>query len=757
MKKQSESRKRKLHAFNNRGASLITVIITIGFVAILISILMMTSLINFKMKRVNAYAKDTFYSAEQVLDEINIGLQRYISDSLSSAYVDVMENYTDYDSEKKNTIMQTKYYESLWSKLEADSAHKTYDVAVLESFLKDSTKWRGDEEKGYGAILRVMNPDGTLSTTGDLLTYDKRGIVLKNLRVYYKDSKGFVSIIQTDIRLAYPDFDFASSTVLPDVPEYCLIADGGVEFTANAGKMVLTGNIYADSVAANGTRSDNKMKLTHKGIGEVVVKHDMNLKNASFTNEENATLWAENVVADSSNVSLNGFSNLADDLNIKGDGSVISIAGIYNGYGNSILNSDASSAILVNGTNSTLDLSEITRITLAGHAYVGTKKEAEESKEDDTEEETTEETASGDVYTGESVAIKSNQLMYLVPAECIGVNKINGTSVYNKNPLTKSEYEEITSNPDIYDEVSTDVRVDKLGGTLNGYIATKNGVPQPERVFVQTSESSQTLVYYYINFPDEDTANSYFIQYYNANKDSIDYYMKHYVKEIKFPNTTSLLRLKLAGNAIKGDDEAGYSINNAMMTNASSKLSSNQEQYDKQFSALCTKLMHSYSELIDLVEEPNKEKQIVYENIVDSQKIKEFVDNSPYKVGTNAVLTGTEGTAIVAKGDYVVTDANVHLVIAEGNVSVGVNDFKGTVLCNGKATIPSSNGKVTVSPSTVKTMMRYSQKVGEENIMVASVLRDGGDFSFITSDDTEGRKKADSLADLIVYENWKKE
>ena len=102
MKKQSESRKRKLHAFNNRGASLITVIITIGFVAILISILMMTSLINFKMKRVNAYAKDTFYSAEQVLDEINIGLQRYISDSLSSAYVDVMENYTDYDSEKKN-------------------------------------------------------------------------------------------------------------------------------------------------------------------------------------------------------------------------------------------------------------------------------------------------------------------------------------------------------------------------------------------------------------------------------------------------------------------------------------------------------------------------------------------------------------------------------------------------------------------------------------------------------------------------------
>ena len=61
---------------NNKGASLITVIITIGFIAILAGTIMMTSLVNFKMKRVNVYAKDTFYSAEQVLDEINVGLQR---------------------------------------------------------------------------------------------------------------------------------------------------------------------------------------------------------------------------------------------------------------------------------------------------------------------------------------------------------------------------------------------------------------------------------------------------------------------------------------------------------------------------------------------------------------------------------------------------------------------------------------------------------------------------------------------------------
>ena len=133
---------------NNKGASLVTVIIVIGFIGILAGVVMMTSLINFKMKRVNVYAKDTFYSAEQVLDEINIGLQRYISDSISAAYTDVMQNYSEYSVEKKRMVLQTNYYEKMWDKLQAGGSNQKYDVAVLEAFLKDSTMWRGDADTG---------------------------------------------------------------------------------------------------------------------------------------------------------------------------------------------------------------------------------------------------------------------------------------------------------------------------------------------------------------------------------------------------------------------------------------------------------------------------------------------------------------------------------------------------------------------------------------------------------------------------------
>ena len=122
MRKQISRLKKSIK--NNNGAALVTVIIAVAFIMVLVSIIMTTSLVNYKMKRTNVYAKDTFYSAEQVLDEINIGLQRYMSDALSGAYMDVMENFTDLDSEKKNTMMKTKYYERMWGYLASDTAHK---------------------------------------------------------------------------------------------------------------------------------------------------------------------------------------------------------------------------------------------------------------------------------------------------------------------------------------------------------------------------------------------------------------------------------------------------------------------------------------------------------------------------------------------------------------------------------------------------------------------------------------------------------
>lgn len=734
---------------DNRGASLVTVLITIGFVGVLLSMVLMITLVNFKMKRVNAYAKDTFYSAEQVLDEINIGLQRYVSDSLTAAYREVMESYTDYTIAEKEEILKTAYYESMWAKLEADASHHTYSTdALQDAFLKDSTKWRGDDTDGYGAVLRVTQADGSLGTTGEMITYDKSGIVLKNLRVYYKDSKGYVSVIETDIRIAYPQFSFASSTALPDLPEYSIIADEGIVTTTNiGGEIDVTGSIYADSLKVSIPDNIGKLKINHTGAGKVIFKHKMDLDNASFSAEENVALWAEDIVADSSSVTLIGETNIANDLNIKGNASKITLKGTYNGYGNSLTESDKSSAILINGSNSELDMSDIEKITVAGHAYVGTKSANLGSLT------ATERGAGENVYTGESIAIKSNQILYLVPGECIGVDRETLESRYRKNPLTASEYAEIMDG-EKYHEIYADMYVDKLEGDLSYYIRKQNGVAMPEKVFIPTN--NETMVYYYMTFESEKHANEYFNKYYGNNKEQTDKYASYYATLLDFPDTASLNTVKFAGNGLEKAEDDTFELKSDVVTDAAGKMEDNRKTYGNQFTALCTKLISSYGDLTGLVEAPNPNGQIVFENVINETKMTEYISNASGGVaGMNAVLDGADGKVVLAEGYYEVTDPDIHLVIAKGDVKISVQNFEGLVFANGEVEIPHNTCVIKANPDKVRNMLRYHQTVGAQNVMVASILNGGEEFAFSVGGEVGSNISA--LKDLIVYENWKKE
>ena len=742
---------------NNKGASLITVIITIGFIAILAGTVMMTSLVNFKMKRVNVYAKDTFYSAEQVLDEINIGLQRYISDSLSVAYMDVMQNYSQYSVEKKRNVMQTKYYENMWTKLEVGATgHQKYDVAILEGFLKNTTKWQepddGDGTQGYGGIVRAYETDAlgnkSLSMQGDMITYET-GIVLKDLRVYYKDSKGFVSVIETDIRLTYPELDFAATTALPDIASHVIIADEGMIVEGgNADTLAMEGNFYADSVKCEGTSALGAKQMVHSGDGRMVIKHDLDLKNASFSNEEDGSLWVEDIETKGANVTLLGETFVADDLNVNGNGSVITLGGIYNGFGNSLEDPDKSSAILVNGSNSTLDLSGIEKITLAGHAYVGTKREVAEGALQ----------ASENVYTGESIAVKSNQLMYLIPAECIGVDTTTGESLYHKNPMTTAEYNaiqaKIAAEPARYSEVSLDVVVKKLDSTLTGYIATDaNGKAVPEKVFVPTN--GDPLIYYYMKFNNEESANRYFAMYYNSNKATFDEYMKSYISVLDFPSTATVTRVKMAANGVHGKEADGYALLPNTVEGTASEIADNQLRYQQKHTALCTKLSDNFLELGQVYDDADSPGKIVFDNLVDEDKLKAYIQAGG---GTDELEKSEDFGKLVltTKDSYVVGDSNVHLVISTGNVIVNC-DFDGTIFANGTITVSNSVHSLKTNSDAVSAMLRYYQPMSGQNVMVAQVLRAGKDFVFALEDAQSSEDAVSSLADLIVYENWKKE
>jgi Tfp pilus assembly protein PilE len=104
--------KKRIKGQLNKGFSLFTVIIAVSFVMILGLLVIYISVSNFYMKVTDLKGKDSFYTAEQGLEEIKVGLQQDVGTAMSKAFTEVMENY-DRDSGSGNaqdTDRQEKTY-----------------------------------------------------------------------------------------------------------------------------------------------------------------------------------------------------------------------------------------------------------------------------------------------------------------------------------------------------------------------------------------------------------------------------------------------------------------------------------------------------------------------------------------------------------------------------------------------------------------------------------------------------------------------
>ena len=71
---------------------------------------------------------------------------------------------------------------------------------------------------------------------------------------------------------------------------------------------------------------------------------------------------------------LMGDTYIQDDITINSSDSKVSLAGTYTGFGNTTTKAKNSSSIIVNGANTSLDLSELKELNLGGNTYIGTSK-----------------------------------------------------------------------------------------------------------------------------------------------------------------------------------------------------------------------------------------------------------------------------------------------------------------------------------------------------------------------------------------------
>ena len=526
----------------NKGSAMVVVIIAMAFIGILASVLMYMSLLNYQMKANNLKAKDNFYSAETVLDEIRMGMEGQISTSVSGAYTKVLESFESTSEEQKNSKMRYYFLSSMQEYYKADDT-TVYDLTKLYNYISADTALaqntvleavRGTDtyrvyQDASGNLIQEKEGDPTWSgiPKGDLKLYTD-GLSFCNLKVTYTDDAGYVSVIQTDLRVKLPDMEFAQAVTLPSITGISMVAQNNIQVIPDApmnlSNNTIGGSFYADRLIIGSEEADTEngtgvtVNLQETAGNEnadkrMVVAKDLYLgRGATLTSDQYGELWAGTIrmhgggnnTASVGKIDFAGNSiYVAGDLRMDGQrnnfkaGTLIDgeYTGQYIGFGTGRNNAD-NSAMIVNGTDTEIYLNELRNLTLAGNSYISLNT----AKSGLSGEDAALNTGVKDILMGQSIAVKSDQLAYLIPAQCIALDA-SGKSVLggSSNPVTKEQYYDL-----IWDQSSKKVRdgvrevvFDVPCAALNGNTLASYGLNSSNvQKYFKRINSKITLVYY---------------------------------------------------------------------------------------------------------------------------------------------------------------------------------------------------------------------------------------------------------------------
>lgn len=735
------------------GSSLVSVIIGVVFLsAIGLTVLTVASkyLVTVLVDRNSA---DNFYQTEGILEEVRTGLLEYAGDASEEAYTKVLENYTAEKSSMKE-VYAKKYLSELAKKIndnhtvytEEDVKNKAGTLidcssSVLDKLKKFSTVPEAVQVKAGSNLQFVTNYD---SEKGYTLT-------LKNLLIDYTDSSEYRSTINTDIVFRVPDYKFEGDSTFDELKDYISISDDmlSVDSMANI-KTSFTGNVYSGQQdsgirIAPGAKVDfNSKTIISRGSMDVFTGAQVIVQGESGAGD----LWLQNIRlkkngdggtdGNQTKFKINENAYIANDLNIEDNSTVVTMEGKYYGYSynkeNSIsasekANAEYSSAILINGVNTTLDAKNLEKMILAGRAFVSQNKKTGNSL---TPEESS-------IMTGESLSVKSNQLAYLVPDSFIPGEH---------NPLATAELTDTAENT-----IKSNLLNSSNG--LKGYL----NAAEP----YTANYNSAGYVFLFLNFKDEASANRYFKDFYTGEENLVihdeDGNAINSREQLAEKAQSYLLSSDMGNSSFSGNMYliAGNIVYNYQATNGSLGMQS-ANYYDasgKPQTALledgkkmalnylgrCLTLLSSGSEgrtgdiRLNAMDYANENK-LVSGKILDVAEINNL---------TSAITTkddsSTGGRITIAKGNYEIGSDAKGIVIATGNVTVNA-DFTGLILTTGEVKV---TGNHTLKADMVLVGNLLEVIKNDKDLCKIFKALNGGN----TQDPTK-------LEKCVSYQDWKK-
>lgn len=756
------------HKRDDRGSAIVIVIIAMAMIGILATTLLWMAYMNYMIKVADIRNKNSFYSAEEVMEQIMAGLQSTSADAVGVAYRDVMANWEDLGTgDNRYNVFAATYMDTLLEKLKDPSlGNGYYDRDKLKAYVDTDIFLEASPKEGVDVTAWEKGGADPAGKPAKMELVNNNCIILHDIYVSYTDSENRVSIVQTDISIDVPKLIFENTGSIDGLYEYSLIGNAGIEVVGGGGTTTAEGSIYAgtDADGKGGLLVNPASTLSLDKAKRVITKGDIVVKGPAASlvvrdmpGEDNR-VYARNISLENGTVSLDSKTYVANDLTLEGSGSSrATLTKEYYGYGystnngftgESAIDPASSSAIIINGKNSTVDMRGINRLLIAGRSYIGeasTRAEAEFNRQ---QIEDGLRSPGSPVLMGESIAVKGGQIAYLVPAECIGT--LDGETVIGQNPLNGEKVSDMGEMLEAYggfsgstgsvdtEKLFCEVDFGKKVYRLGNKSLSEFGLVDMDRIrTVNVPYQGGTLRYYYLVMTKEQ-AERYFVQYYDfhSNKKSIDRYFDKYVSggillgDFDAPdNQYTILGNSLVSSAISesgvtlltgidqstlnpdeegggdgtpgGDDDAG--TNPPADPDAYKETGENAEEVTNQKEeddviALSAKISGDYRALtFNLTEDasmvpadPELAKNFyVFNNIIKENQVTTYLDDNH----TNRVVYETDSglQAYLTREPEVsvsALDSKTRLIIAYGNVKVDAN-FTGLIIAKGKITIDS--------------------------------------------------------------------
>lgn len=543
-----QERKQRRH----QGSSLMFVIIAVAFVGILATIVLRVTLINVDIKSVDRRAKKDFYSAESVMDKVDLAVQNLALKSMQTSYQELMGQYVSLSSSSANQAqVQQKFAVSYLNDFVKKLSEGTSNVASLQkngdgSYSLSSTRYNPEKIKGemqnitdkngneVSSFVDIDPADAVMELHFDSSASSEKYLLLKNVHVRYTENldasnadAGTSAEITTDLRITVPALSFGSTNIYPEFTKYAIIGDDQVGIKSGSASQVnVNGYLYAgyQSESVNGLQIDGgNFSFTGGGNrlitrGDIVVRQGGNITLGSNAGDQGkAEVWTENYRTISStdttskaNAALEVYADsyVHDDLSLDSRYSQVAFrSGNYYGYtfnrnnstGSTVVNAPYSSAILINGKHSSLFMGDDMRsILLGGRAFVSRVKEATVMGASSN--------TRNDIALGQAVSVKSDQNFYKVSNDEL-------TTGFT-NPMMLAQYNAMMDNGSgtNYTLYGVDYQTplkESVRTSLAAYLDPKEPITTYMYNLSNAGEQD-AMVYFYYNFVDEEMADKYF-------------------------------------------------------------------------------------------------------------------------------------------------------------------------------------------------------------------------------------------------------